>query len=92
MPEMPTMDESGVPGYEITGWNGVHVPAQTPVELINKMTADLRQAMQAPEVQERLFAASLDIHATTRADFEAFINKDRARFARVIKDAGIPQE
>lgn len=91
-PEMPTMDESGVPGYEINGWNGVHVPKATPPDLINKLNADLRAALQAPEVQERLTQSSLDIHGTTRADFETFVQRDRARFAKVVKDAGITPE
>ena len=91
-PELPTMDESGVTGYEIIGWNGIHVPLKTPAEIINKLNTDLRQALQSPEVQERLTAASLDIHGTTRAEFEAFVNKDRARWAKVVKDAGITPE
>ena len=91
-PELQTMDEAGVRGYEIIGWNGIHVPFKTPVEIINKLNTDLRQALQAPEVQERLTAASLDIHGYTRADFESFVNKDRARWAKVVKDAGITPE
>ena len=91
-PELPTMDESGVPGYEINGWNGIHVPPKTPADIINKLNTDIRAALQAPEVQERLTQASLDIHGTTRADFEAFVLKDRARFAKVVKDAGITPE
>lgn len=90
--ELPTMDESGVTGYEIIGWNGIHVPKATPPDILNKLNTDLRAALQAPEVQERLVQASLDIHGTTRAEFEAFVNRDRARFAKVIKDAGIPPE
>ena len=86
------MDESGVPGYEINGWNGIHVPPKTPADIINKLNTDIRAALQAPEVQERLTQASLDIHGTTRADFEAFVLKDRARFAKVVKDAGITPE
>ena len=91
-PELPTMDEAGVPGYEIIGWNGIHVPLKTPPDMLNKLNTDLRQALQAPEVQERLTAASLDIHGHTRAEFEAFVNKDRARWAKVVKDAGITPE
>ncbi len=90
--ELPTMDESGVPGYEIIGWNGVHVPQKTPADLINKLNNDLRTALQAPEVQERLTGASLDIHGTTRTEFEAFVNRDRARWAKVVKVAGITPE
>lgn len=90
--ELPTMDESGVRGYEIIGWNGIHVPFKTPAEIINRLNTDLRAALQASEVQERLTAASLDIHGTTRADFETFIHRDRARWAKVVKDAGITPE
>ena len=86
------MDESGVAGFEIIGWNGIHVPQRTAVDILNKLNTDLRQALQAPEVQERLTAASLDIHGNTRAEFEAFVLKDRARFAKVVKDAGITPE
>ena len=92
VPELPTMIEAGVAGYEVTGWNGVHVPLLTPADIIGKLNADLRQALQAPEVQERLIAAGLDIHGGSRADFENFVNKDRARWAKVIKDAGITPE
>ena len=91
-PELPTMDESGVSGFEITGWNGIHVPLKTPVDLIAKLNSDLRQALQAPEVQERLTAASLDIHGLSRADFEAFVNRDKARWLKVVKEAGITPE
>lgn len=90
--DLPTMDEAGVPGFEITGWNGIHVPFKTPADIINKLNTDLRAALQAPDVQERLTQASLDIHGTTRAEFEAFINRDRARFAKAVKDAGITPE
>jgi tripartite-type tricarboxylate transporter receptor subunit TctC len=91
-PELPTMDEAGVRGYEINGWNGIHVAQRTPPELLNKLNADLRQALHAPEVHERLTQASLDIYGNTRAEFEDFITKDRARWAKVVKDAGITPE
>ncbi len=91
-PELPTMDEAGVPGFEINGWNGIHVPFKTPPDIIHKLNTDFRAALQAPEVQERLTAASLDIHGTTRAEFETFVTQDRARWAKVVKDAGITPE
>jgi len=91
-PELQTMDEAGVPGFEIAGWNGIHVPLKTPAEIVNKLNTDLRAALQAPEVVERLTQASLDIHGLTKADFEAFVLKDRARFAKVVKAAGITPE
>jgi tripartite-type tricarboxylate transporter receptor subunit TctC len=91
-PELPTMDESGVKGYEINGWNGVHVPKATPAEIIARLNTDLRAALQTPEVQERLTQAGLDIHGNTRAEFDAFVSRDRARFAKVVKDAGIKPE
>jgi tripartite-type tricarboxylate transporter receptor subunit TctC len=90
--ELPTMIESGITGYEVTGWNGIHVPLRTPTDIIGRLNTDLRQALQASEVQERLSAAGLDIHGSSRADFENFVNKDRARWAKVVKDAGITPE
>ena len=91
-PELPTMDESGVPDYEINGWNGIHVPLKTPAEIITRLNTDMRAALQTPEVHERLTAASLDVHGYTRTDFEAFVLKDRARVAKSVKDAGITPE
>jgi len=92
VPELPTMIEAGVAGYEVTGWNGIHVPLRTPADIISKLNTDLRQAMQAPEVQERVTGAGLDIHGSSRAEFENFVNRDRARWAKVVKDAGITPE
>ena len=91
-PELPTLDESGLAGYEVIGWNGIHVPVRTPVEILNKLNADFKQALQAPEVQERLTGANLDIHGNTRAEFESFVLRDRARWAKLVKDAGITPE
>ena len=91
-PELPTMDEAGVPGYEIIGWNGVHVPARTPPEIIAKLNADMRQALQANDVQERLTGGGLDIHGYTREEFHQFVLRDLARWAKVVKDAGITPE
>jgi tripartite-type tricarboxylate transporter receptor subunit TctC len=92
VPDLPTMIEAGVAGYEVIGWNGVHVPQRTPTDIINKLNTDLRQALQASEVRERLTQAGLEIHGSPRADFEAFVNKDRARWAKAVKDAGITPE
>ena len=91
-PELPTMDEAGVPGYEIIGWNGVHVPARTPPEIIAKLNADMRHALQANDVQERLTGGGLDIHGYTREEFLQFVLRDLARWAKVVKDAGITPE
>jgi tripartite-type tricarboxylate transporter receptor subunit TctC len=92
VPELPTMIEAGIAGYEVTGWNGVHVPLRTPADIISKLNTDLRQAMQAPEVQERVTGAGLDIHGSSRAEFENFVDRDRARWAKVVKAAGITPE
>ena len=91
-PEFPTMDESGLPGYEVIGWNGLHVPKNVPASIINKLSTDVRQALQAQEVQERLSSGSLDIHGNSRTEFDNFVNRDRARWIKVVKDAGITPE
>ena len=92
LPELPTMDESGVRGFEITGWNGIHVPAKTPSDLIKKINMDIHQALQSPEVQERLMEAGLDVFGNTVAEFDTFVNNDRACWLKVVKEAHLQTE
>lgn len=91
-PELPTISEAGLPGYEVIGWNGVHVPRGTPNAVITKINTNLRQVLKLPDVQERLLAMALDEAGGTPEDFAAFVKKDIARFSKVIKEARIQPE
>jgi tripartite-type tricarboxylate transporter receptor subunit TctC len=91
-PDLPTIAESGLPGYEVIGWNGVHVPKGTPNAVIAKINADLRTVLRLGDVQERLLAAGLDEAGSPPGAFGAFVKKDIARFSKVVRDAGIQPE
>ena len=91
-PEIPTISESGLTGYEVIGWNGIHVPKGTPTAVITKMNADMRQVLKLADVRERLLAGGLDEAGAPPEEFGAFVKQDIARFAKVINEAGIRPE
>lgn len=91
-PELPTISESGVPGYEFISWNGVHVPAATSKAVTGKLHAELLRTLAQPDVKERMFALGMDIAGGTPEEFAALVNSDIAKWAKVIKDAGVKVE
>jgi tripartite-type tricarboxylate transporter receptor subunit TctC len=91
-PELPTIIEAGLPGFEVIGWNGVHVPRGTPRTAIARINAELLKALALPDVRERVSAAGLEPFGGSPEEFGAFVKKDLARWAKVIKDAAIQPE
>jgi tripartite-type tricarboxylate transporter receptor subunit TctC len=92
LPHVPTMQESGVPGFEVNSWYGVAAPAGTPAPVLNKLNADITSVLRMPEIQQRLTEMAIPPSPTSRKEFEQFIRAEVARWAQVIKDAGIPQQ
>lgn len=88
-PTLPTVAESGVPGFEYTTWYGMLVPAGTPAALVTRLQADTASALRLPAMLERLGAQGLDVVASTPAAFGAYLGQELARWERVIKAAGI---
>ena len=91
-PELPTVIEAGVPGYVVTSWFGVLVPAATPREIVMRLNAELAQAMRAPDIRERLAGDGAEPKVSTPEQFAAFIRADIALWTKVIKNAGIAPE
>jgi len=91
-PELPTVIEAGVPGYVVTSWFGVLVPAATPRELIMKLNAELARTMSAPDVRDRLAADGAEPTTGTPEQFGAFLRAEITRWTKVVKDAGIVAE
>lgn len=89
LPETPTVAEAGVAGYQFTTWYGVLVPAGTPPEIIGTLNGHLVKAMRAPELAERLSRDGTEVAATSPAQFAAHIGSELARWAKVIKEAGL---
>ena len=92
LPDVPTMQESGVPDFEVNSWYGVCAPAGVPVALLDKLNADLHSVMRIPEVEQRLTELGMPPAPTTRDEFDKFMRAEIARWAQVIKDAGIPKQ
>jgi tripartite-type tricarboxylate transporter receptor subunit TctC len=92
LPAVPTMIESGVRDYVVTAWYGMCAPAGTPLPILEKLHTDLTRTLQAPDVQQRLNDLVIEVAPTSRDEFTAFIRSEIARWARVVKDAGITQQ
>jgi tripartite-type tricarboxylate transporter receptor subunit TctC len=89
MPDLSTMQEAGVPGFDYSAWAGILAPAGTPAAIVQKVNADWARAIAVPEVREKLVALGFDLSATTPAEFGEMIRREMAKVAKVVKDANI---
>jgi tripartite-type tricarboxylate transporter receptor subunit TctC len=92
LPDVPTIAEAGVPGYEVDGWYGLLAPASTPPAVIARFNRELIQLLATAEMKERLLSVGIDARASTPAEFRDRIVRDIARWADVVKKAKIPVE
>jgi tripartite-type tricarboxylate transporter receptor subunit TctC len=88
-PELPTVAESGLPGFEVVGWYGLAAPAKTPHPLVTRINADTNRALQSTDLVERLRVQGLEPVGSTPEEATELIRKDVARWTKVIRDAGI---
>jgi tripartite-type tricarboxylate transporter receptor subunit TctC len=88
IPQVPTIAESGVPGFEVVGWYGMLAPAHTPQAIVARLNGELLKILQAPDVRDRLWGEGAEPVGNSPAEFTAFIKTDIARWAKVIKTAG----
>ncbi len=91
-PDVPTMSESGFPGFEATAWFGAAFPAGTPPEIVTKMSQEIAKALASPEVKEKLESAGVTPASSAPADFGKFIKTEIERWNKVIADAKITAE
>ncbi len=89
MPDLPTIAEAGVPGFEASTWHGVLVPAGTPATIIEKLNAEINRALQLPDVRERLAALGAEIIGGTPKEFADHVQREIPKWAKVIKDLGV---
>jgi tripartite-type tricarboxylate transporter receptor subunit TctC len=92
IPNVPTAAEAGVQHFEVPIWYGILAPAATPRDIIVKLNAELNKALTAPDLKERLVNAGIEPKGSTPEEFAAFIRNETARYAKVIKEAGIKAE
>ncbi|HEY4542420.1 MAG TPA: tripartite tricarboxylate transporter substrate binding protein [Noviherbaspirillum sp.] len=89
-PGVPTMDEAGVKGYDISWWQGLAAPAKTPQPVLAKLTAAAQAALKEPDLQKRAGDLNLDVLSGGPAELAKLINDDMAKYARIVKEADIP--
>ncbi len=88
-PEVPTIAESGVPGYTVDSWQGVFLPAKTPAEIINKMSEDIIAALATPAIKDKLARNAYTAQGSAPEELRKWLQADAARWSAVIKTAGI---
>jgi tripartite-type tricarboxylate transporter receptor subunit TctC len=88
VPEVPTVAESGLPGFEALQWFGIFAPAGTPKDVVAKLNADIVKASRLPDVRERMTSLGADIVGSTPEQFAAFQRADTAKWAKVVKASG----
>jgi len=92
LPDVPTVAESGVPGYDISSWHGIFAPAGTPREIINRIQREAAHAVNLPDVRQRVQSTGNETVGSTPEAFDAKFKSDVATFTRIVKEAHIPYQ
>ena len=91
-PNVPTMVEAGMPGFEVNSWSGLLVPAGTPKEIVVRLNTEVARILRSPETAERLYSFGAEAIDNTPEEFAAYINAEFLKWAKVIKAAGLRAE
>jgi len=91
-PDVPTVAEAGVPGYDQTAWFGVLAPAGTPRDIIARLNAEIVKLLNSTDVKERFAKQGVEVRTSTPEQFSAFLSGEVARWGKVIRDAGIKSD
>lgn len=91
-PDIPTVAESGVPGYEVTTWYGISAPAKTPRPIIERLNTEAVRALNSPDLRERLSGLGAEAVGNTPEQYSAFVQNEIAKWGKVIKAAGVKVE
>ncbi|HTZ03066.1 MAG TPA: tripartite tricarboxylate transporter substrate binding protein [Xanthobacteraceae bacterium] len=92
LPDVPTMDEAGLPGFEATTWHGLVAPAGTPPQIIAALNKAIAETLEDPDIQHKLAGLGIDIAPDTPAQFTAYIKMEIPKWAAVIKASGAKME
>jgi tripartite-type tricarboxylate transporter receptor subunit TctC len=88
LPELQTIAEAGVPGYEINNWYGVFVPAGTAADIVQRLNAETVQALNKPQIRARLIAAGLEPMWSSPTEFAAYVRSETAKWGKIVRDSG----
>jgi tripartite-type tricarboxylate transporter receptor subunit TctC len=88
LPEVPTVSEAGVPGYEVSTWSGVLAPAETPADVVDKLQAAFAKALSYPDLKERFASQGVEVDALPRDQFSAVMREEIRKWGAVVRSAG----
>lgn len=88
-PELPTMIESGLPGFEVSPWYGVVAPVRTPKETIGRLNSEIVKVLRAPDLKERFSSQGVELVGGSPEQFDAYIRQEISKWEKVLKAAGI---
>ncbi|MFZ2386626.1 MAG: tripartite tricarboxylate transporter substrate-binding protein, partial [Polaromonas sp.] len=91
-PDVPTLAESGMPGFEVGAWQGVMVPANTPKPIIQRLNAEVMKALQTPEVRQKLALQGAEPLGSTPEAYGVYVQNELTRWANVVKQTGVTLE
>jgi tripartite-type tricarboxylate transporter receptor subunit TctC len=93
LPDVPTVAESGIPGFDVTSWYGIVVRSGTPPAVVRKLHADMAEALAAADVKEKLAALGLDPSGNSPEDFQRMIAAESRKWSEIVRKADIkPQQ
>ena len=92
VPDLPTMQEAGVPGYEMVGWNGIFVPKNTPADIVGKLNAVLAKLLNSDAVKKQMANLGAEPVGNPQPEFAAFVNSESVRWGKIIRENGIKPE
>ncbi len=92
LPELPTLSESGLPGFDVTSWYSIVAPAGTPNEVVVRLHSEITRALNEPDVREKLAGLGAEPIGNTPAEFAAMIKSETAKWSRIVKEAKITAE
>ncbi len=90
--DVPTIAESGFPGYSLLNWYGIMAPAATPAAIVLRLNSEINGALKTPAIAERLSGVGLDVAPSTPAQFEALVKRDIDKYRRIIELTGAKAE
>lgn len=91
-PDVPTLSESGMPGFEVGAWQGLMVPANTPTPIIRRLNAEVLKALQSTDVRQKLALQGAEPLGSTPEEYGAYVQKELTRWAAVVKQTGVTLE
>ena len=92
VPDLPTIAEAGVPGYEASGWVGILAPAGTPPAIVNRLNAEVNAILKLPDVRSQLAGNGADATGGSPEQFATFIEREIAKWAKIVKASGLKVE